>query len=896
MRGLQFSIVRALVAVVFSCICSAMLHADQPTGTIRLSVAAAVAGPVLIDISSDIEPTRHWRATIDATHPATVAGLPPAAYRVVAAITGKGTITHSLDLAAAEVAWLRISTDVASDALTIAVVERDPQGELTRFGPRDLHTLPVGGSVDSLIETAAPFAVVDAIDGGGLEVSRSRLVGNRGSSGRQSTLRLGDIELMQRPGAGVAALVPDASQLETVVVSYGLATPDLASAGADITLVPRRPGPRFAGAADASFTSSGMVSTNDGPTAPAVEALRSWRNVNLQFGSPLSEHTSLFVSEALTSGRKVEGGRPGATPIGLSSTFAHAIADLTSRDQLRLVGITQGLRHEFDGRTQFDDRAATERVRVSHVQAAWEHQLDDGSRGEVSIALQQGSFKPEIPSTLGGTIDRIFDGVVPPAAAASTASRTDARLLFEPRERSIVVGSHALQFGLLVSHSTSFAQIVAAPPVTELVGGLPARVWVRTAPDSDSRRHVNSTSAYVSDRIGLSAQLTLDLGLGLGRSSGSAGTPASSADWATVLPRVSFRWAPKGLSIFGGYSGYQPALSLDDLAFGDPGEAAVRVYRWDDLNGNRRPDPGEARVLIAQAGRNPDVASIAPALRAPRTRELTFGLERRLARTSLIRATATIRNEDAVLRSVNVGAPASSYVALTLPDQGEDYLSTVDDRLLTVYDRLPASFGQDRFVLMNDTDREHYGGIELTYVLNTARLTMMFGAMAYHTEGRGGNRGFRSTENDQGVLGELLENPNAASYSVGRLFFDRSYVAKWTTTYQAPHDLSVAVVARYQDGQPFSRFVVATGLAQGPEAVAAYRSGRTRFTFTATADLRVEKGVRVRGHRAAVRVDVFNLSNDANEVEENPVTGSTFRQSTRLQPPRTVRMGFRFEF
>jgi len=101
-------------------------------------------------------------------------------------------------------------------------------------------------------------------------------------------------------------------------------------------------------------------------------------------------------------------------------------------------------------------------------------------------------------------------------------------------------------------------------------------------------------------------------------------------------------------------------------------------------------------VLVARAGRSPDVASIDPGLQAPRTTELTLGIERRLSRTSVLRATATVRDEDGVLRSVNVGAPASSYVALALPDQGEDYLSTGDDRLLTVYDRLPASFGQDR--------------------------------------------------------------------------------------------------------------------------------------------------------------------------------------------------------
>jgi hypothetical protein len=104
------------------------------------------------------------------------------------------------------------------------------------------------------------------------------------------------------------------------------------------------------------------------------------------------------------------------------------------------------------------------------------------------------------------------------------------------------------------------------------------------------------------------------------------------------------------------------------------------------------------------------------------------------------------------------------------------------------------------------------------------------------------------------------------------------------------------VTARYQDGQPFSRLVIAQGLAQGPELVSAYSPGRTRFTFTGTIDARIEKGVRIGSHRAAVRLDLFNLANLGYEVEENVVTGPAFRNTTAVQPPRTLRLGFHLEF
>jgi hypothetical protein len=78
--------------------------------------------------------------------------------------------------------------------------------------------------------------------------------------------------------------------------------------------------------------------------------------------------------------------------------------------------------------------------------------------------------------------------------------------------------------------------------------------------------------------------------------------------------------------------------------------------------------------------------------------------------------------------------------------------------------------------------------------------------------------------------------------------------------------------------------------------VAAYPNGRTRFTFTATVDAKVEKRVRVAGHAAAVRIEVFNLTNLGLEVEENPITGPAFRQTTAVQPPRAIRIGFHLEF
>ena len=176
------------------------------------------------------------------------------------------------------------------------------------------------------------------------------------------------------------------------------------------------------------------------------------------------------------------------------------------------------------------------------------------------------------------------------------------------------------------------------------------------------------------------------------------------------------------------------------------------------------------------------------------------------------------------------------------------------------------------------------------------RWGMLIGATAHKSTGSGGNRGFRPDENDQGVLGESFSDPNASTEARGRLFFERGYVIKWSAIYQLPFGLRGGTAARYQDGQHFTRVVLAPGVGQGVDFVAALPRGLTRFTYTFTLDTRLEKRIRMGGGHASVILQVFNLLNTNNEVEEDEVTRASFRAPTAVQPPRSIRLGLRFTF
>jgi hypothetical protein len=382
---------------------------------------------------------------------------------------------------------------------------------------------------------------------------------------------------------------------------------------------------------------------------------------------------------------------------------------------------------------------------------------------------------------------------------------------------------------------------------------------------------------------------------------GSADGAANGISWASAEPRLAARWVvARPIAFFGGYARYAHRLGLDYVAYGDPAAATGRVYRWNDVNGDARLQANEYGALVAVVGPCCNAAGpnrIDPDLRRPSTDEGVVGVEARLAGWSLRIAGVTRRERD-LIGSVDVGAGDDAYVLRYVVDQGEPFRDPPEERPLPVYDRRPSTFGLDQYLLTNPPGTYgKFDGFEVTIAGSVGdRFRMRFDGSSYQGWVIAGNRGFHPVESDPGVLGELFENPNARTYAYGHGFVDRGYVIKWWANYAAANNWAASAVARYQDGQPFSRLAIVPDLNQGPEAINGYRLGRTRFTFTFSLDTHVEKTFAVGRARVAGVLEVFNLLNTDNEVEEDVVTGPAFRTPTAIQPPRAARIGVRIAF
>jgi hypothetical protein len=876
-------------------------HAAESGGTIRVHVLAPdradVSTAVVVTLTTATEPGRVWTARVEPGGLATFRNLPTATYHVTVAPDGGPGQSLDVVVVAATLADLETRFSAHTASLTLASSGRLGHG-LT-FADRTLTDLPGSMSVWGLLDASEPFVIVDRMDTGGLLTGQSGLVGSRGASWTTATISFDAIDVVGPTQTGRFGLVPDLAAVAAVDVTTGLAPIDVGAPGASIALEPKRPGPDPHGEVRVAATTTRMAGRNDSPFVPSIDRLDSWSSGGGEFGAPITPRLGVFAVVDATQSEQQTRLEPFKLPGNLTSGFGHVVLHPRAADEIRAFGSFAAATTAYDGRDQFANRDVTEGDSSVLAEVAWDH-LGGAGRRFVSVGVNQAGLSPKVTASMpGGIVDRVFDGVMPDPPSKRTMRQTTATFEFDPHDVAWGGLHHAIRLGGTVDERTQSATVLDLPTVAETVDELPARLWVTQAPArASSGRHIADLTAFASDTIQLASRLTADVGVRANLTSGSADGAPTGISWKTLAPRAALRWAPDALTFFAAYSRYYAPLSLDWLAFGDPGVPTAKVFRWTDPNGDGLFEPGEQGPLIALTGWGQGVGAIDPALQAPRTDEVTLGVERWVNTTVRLHAAATFRHETNLAAPVDVGVPTSSYATFTILDQGEDYFGSEDDRPLTIYNRLPASFGQDHYVLTNPVgDTARYEGMEISAEVHGTHLSAIVGAMAYLTRAGAASPGFTALENDQDVLGQRFLDPNGQPYEPGSIFFDRSYVLKWSTIYEGSHGLHAAVVARYQDGEPFTRLVVAPTLNQGPEVIQAYRTGRTRFLYTVTIDAEVAQAFRIgHGREIQLTVGAFNLLNQANEVEENPVTGPTFRDTTAVQPPRTIRVGLKVRF
>jgi hypothetical protein len=786
-----------------------------------------------------------------------------------------------------------------------------------------LSALPTGDSLFSLVETTHAETISNRVSTGGIGFGTAARLSAFGSSITQTRFRVGDVDITDPSAGGTPLFIPELFLWSRITVSTGMAsgssrTPqtgvDFITPGVAISLEPRRPASKWTTSVDASSSFGDALTATSNASAPPIARLTGWNRGSVLASGPLAAgRAGLVLAGALTHESQTDRGAPTPVTSDVASAFANLVVSPSAANELQTVGWIQLTTFPPANPAVFETPQPTLSDTSVHAQVTWVHgggperaapqstvavphdgqpvarafQARDGATWRLFAGYSQRTRT--LQSRLAGIVmmERLVDGP-PMQQAIDTGGRTDRRLSAGARA-SHRRGVHGLEFGADVDVARSASDPGFSGTLDERVATLPSRYWFFTTPAMTSHRGSTTAAAFASDRITVNDRATLDVALRFEQVTASAEGATQGISWSTVLPRAMFRSTLSARHhvdwfVGGGISAYQ--LPLDALAWGDPAAPSVDVYRWS-------PPPPAARLFSV----GPGTGRIDPNLRRPYADDLTFGVEARPRAGVTIQLAGLCRWEKRLFGIVNVSPNAPTYSVVSIGDPGLDFASTSDDQVLRVSSLVASAASRFDNVLTNPGERTARRlGAKLTAEYTSDRLFLLFGATAYAAEGVASNRGFHETENDQGTIGDESFDPNSAIFANGRLFGDRAFTGKLSGVYRLPAGVTLGAIARYHDGQPFARLVLARDLGQGPDLVRAYANGGSRFTFTATLDVRLQKEFVVDSHRLVVFVDGYNVTNRADEVEELTVTGTAFRTPTAFQPPRSIHLGARVSF
>jgi hypothetical protein len=771
--------------------------------------------------------------------------------------------------------------------------------ETTTTLPRAaLENLPSSGTVSGLLETTVPELISDRIEGGGLSVGGEARLGARGSSWTQTAFQFDEVDLTDAGLFGGSLLFLDPMMLDAVETSTAMMPLERPAPGVGVRLVPRRPSDTWRGQAE--FLST--VSAADAPTdpVPPIQTLRSWNRFAASASGPLhGTRLGGVFGLAVNDASRFDRNDPTILHAQDTTGFANFLYRPSTTDEVLAVVAGRSAHIPYDGRLWLAQPDARQSVSDFVAESHWNHQ-SSSLLWIVAGGFRHVSTNDDTRTVPLAYIDSIHERPIMDAVAGSVSRQRWSVVLRErPLSTTRNLWLRGARAGFELGGGSNTDGALVASDVAESVEGVPARIWRFTNTTTTPRQHVTTPAAYFAESIP-GPRLLIDAGV---RWEGvwAAASGGESIRWSDWFPRASLTLdllPRQHLSAVVGVARHGYRLPLESLSYGDPAAVGADVFPWDDRNGNGRFELSEAGPLVARVGNAaPGVSSIDANVKRPYMDEFLVGLEFRPSHAWTVRFAGTTRQEHRLLAAINTGVPISAYTVATILDAGENWIDSSDDRPLPVYSRRPEAFGADRYLLTNpDSLSATFRWLDLTVDGTTDRLSFRFGATAGQSSGPAAARGFQAFQNDFAVAGDVLVNPNSTTYARGSFFSDRTFTIKTSGTYRFPYHVQLGVVARYQDGQPFSRLVIVTDPAQGTEAIRAYRNGRTRFTYTMTVDTRLQVGLPIANRRLAVVWDAFNLFNQSSEVEEFVLTAPAFRNPTALQPARAMRLGLRATF
>jgi hypothetical protein len=325
--------------------------------------------------------------------------------------------------------------------------------------------------------------------------------------------------------------------------------------------------------------------------------------------------------------------------------------------------------------------------------------------------------------------------------------------------------------------------------------------------------------------------------------------------------------------------------------FANPMARTVRRYRWD---GTLPFVPNPANLLSVTGGAN---RRLDPDLMLPYTDEFVVGLDQQLSRDTTVRFNYVRKLERDRMQLRNTAIPFSAYnIPVSFVDRGRDFVSTADDRVLTLYSLDRAYVGQRADVLTNDplftADYATYN-VEVVKRLSAGSQVLTGFDLSHYDTWGFASAISQDIATDTSNFG-VPQDPNRLTYNNRQDYWHWQY--KFLGSYELPWAISSSASIRITRGEPYGRTMNTAGLTQGTVLLTVEPIGTFFYPTVRLLDLRFAKSFRVGGTKLEGLLDVFNVTNSPAILTVNNQTGATFGNVLTTVNPRIARVGVRWIF
>jgi hypothetical protein len=806
-----------------------------------------------------------------------------------------------------------------------------------------IQSLPSSEHVWSLLNMTEPSVVTEYYDAPGFKSGQQFLMGVRGSSWSQNQGLVNGQSVTHPSGDGMLVF-PDMSSMEGIVYDLGDSPNRHSGPGAHIEFIPKA-GQREPHGQAQFFLQNGAlqnVNVTDRERSYLItqsdERWKYFLNGGFQLGGPVGKQSwTYFTSISARDYKKwIRNNEPLPIAGALGQETFHLSGQVSPKDTLSFYG-------SFDQRYEPQAEASPQVTRESSVdehqqyyfgQASWTRTLSNRSlldarfgvaRSNLHSGFQRDAQGQSTEDLFAGfVIDGYYHRLPPPGAvyewlnntrrgpapliSSFGAQSTEASFAYSTVREGFWNSSHRLSAGGSYHWSSLSESQDAIDGVNLLIfEEFPNSLRLLNTP-ARTRDHVGQFEFYGSETVSFS-RLSFMFGVSAdstrGGSSLQSNRSINAQGWTNAGGKfgAAFQLMERHPFVFRtGVAKIYDSPTVTPWTASNPESLGVRLYRWNDANGDARFQPGENTQLLKVTGG--PYTRLDPNLQDPRTSEFTIGFSQSDIGKFGVDLFGFRRSTQRLMSLVNEGVPFSAYTPVPAVDPGADgVMFTGDDAVVTVYNQSPETLGKDRYVLTNPPGfSSHSEGFELKLRFTSSR-THVEAVMTRYRAVAATAPGIFPRENDTSVLLGVYDNPNNAIFARGSSFFDRGTLGRLQATTSLPFKMRIALLASYQDGLPYARILPVLGLNQGVIGVLITQRGSGEAgsqvgpmtTHYETFDVRLSRNFEFKKKKFVGTLDVFNALNMSQLLLQTYITSKTqqWRVPLRFQAPRSIQLGIR---